>query len=117
MRFGTCGSDSAPVDETMVSSSMSMPGSRATSEPVAMTMLLVSSVCAPPAASRTSTLPGAPMVAVPCMVSILFFFIRKATPSTLPFTPWSLKASILGKSSLGGGSSMPMAPRLCPASS
>ena len=117
MRLGTFGRESAPVEETMVSSSMSMPGSRATSEPVAMTMLLASSVCAPPAASLTSTLPGAAMVAVPCTVSILFFFSRKATPSTLPFTPWSLKASILGRSSLGGGTSMPMAPRLWPASS
>ena len=45
---------------------------------------------------------------MPWTVSILFFFSRKATPSTLPFTPWSLKASILARSSFGGGTSMPM---------
>ena len=54
------------------------------------------------------------MVAVPWTVSILFFFSRKATPSTLPFTPWSLKASILARSSLGGGTSMPMAAKAVP---
>ena len=65
MRFGTWGSASAPVDDTMVSSSISMPGNRATSEPVAMTMLLVSSCCLPPLASVTSTLPGPRIVPVP----------------------------------------------------
>ena len=42
---GTVVSSSAPVDDTIRFSSMSMPLSRATSEPVAMTMFLVSSVC------------------------------------------------------------------------
>ena len=42
------GSDSAPVEETIVFSSMAMPGMAATSEPVAMTMALASSVCVPP---------------------------------------------------------------------
>ena len=42
---GTLSSASAPVDDTMRFSSISMPCRRATSEPVAMTMDLVSSVC------------------------------------------------------------------------
>jgi hypothetical protein len=46
-------------------SSMSMPLSRATSEPVAITIDLVSSVCVLPSAPFTSTLPGAAMRAVP----------------------------------------------------
>ena len=57
------------------------------------------------------------MVPVPWKESILFFLSRKATPSTLPFTPWSLKASILARSSFGAGTSMPMAAKPCPASS
>ena len=52
------GPDSAPVDETIVCSSMLTPGSRATSDPVAMTMLLVSSCCLLPSAAATSTLPA-----------------------------------------------------------
>ena len=55
---GTLASSSAPVEETTRFSSMSMPGSRATSEPVAMTMFLVSSVCVLPSAAFTSTLAG-----------------------------------------------------------
>ena len=47
---GTLASSSAPVEDTMRFSSMSMPSSRATSEPVAMTMFLVSSVCVLPSA-------------------------------------------------------------------
>ncbi len=42
-------------------SSMEMPGTLATSDPVAMTMVLVSSVCFLPPAPVTSILPGAAM--------------------------------------------------------
>ena len=62
---GTLSSASAPVDDTMRFSSISMPLSLATSEPVAMTMDLVSSVCVLPSAPLTSTLPAAAMRAVP----------------------------------------------------
>ena len=58
---GTLARSSAPVDDTTRFSSMSMPGSRATSDPVAMTMFLVSSVCVLPSSAFTSTLPGAVM--------------------------------------------------------
>ena len=55
---GTLSSASAPVDETMRFSSISMPLSFATSEPVAITMFLVSSVCVLPSLPFTSTLPA-----------------------------------------------------------
>ncbi len=59
--FGTAGNSSAPVDDTTRFSSMSMPFNRATSEPVAMTMFLVSSTWVLPSAPFTSTWPGAAM--------------------------------------------------------
>ena len=96
-RSGTLSSTSAPVDDTMRCSSMSMPGSRATSEPVAMTIALVSSVCVLPSAAFTSTLPGAAMRPTPSNGSILFFLNRKATPLTLPSTPSSLNSIIVGE--------------------
>ena len=68
-------------------SSMAMPGTLATSEPVAMAMDLASKVCVLPLPSVTSILPGPTMRAVPCIASILFFFSRNSTPSTLPLTP------------------------------
>ena len=63
--LGHLRSASAPVEETMRFSSISMPRSRATSEPVAMTMALVSSVCVLPSSPLTSTLPGAAMRPAP----------------------------------------------------
>ena len=80
---GTLASSNAPVDDTTRFSSMSMPGSRATSEPVAMTMALVSKTCILPSAPLTSTWPGATMRPAPWNASILFFLNKKATPLTL----------------------------------
>ena len=53
---------------------------------------------------------------VPWKCSILFLRKRNATPSTLPFTPSSLKAIICFRSSLGL-TSIPMPPSAWPASS
>src|SRR5438552_1995392 len=66
---GTLSSDSAPVDDTMRVSSISMPFSRAMSEPVAITMLLVSTTCDLPSA-ETSTLPVPRILPVPLSTSI-----------------------------------------------
>jgi hypothetical protein len=44
MRRGTSGNDSAPVELTILFSSISMPLSGVASEPVAMTMLFASTV-------------------------------------------------------------------------
>ena len=108
IRSGTSSSTSAPVEETMRFSSMSMPGKRATSEPVAMTIALPSMVSFLPSAVLTSTLPGAAMRPVPWKVSILFFLNRKATPLTLPSTPVSLNFIMAGRSSFGWPTLMPI---------
>ena len=77
MRLGTFGSVSAPVEDTIVRSSMvDARAALPTSEPVAMTMLLASSRCLSPLASVTPTLPGPRMVPLPWNVSILFFLSR-----------------------------------------
>src|SRR3981081_4117551 len=57
-RFGTLSSTKAPVDDTIRFSSIVIPLSRATSDPVAMTIALAPSVCVP-LAPLTSTCPGA----------------------------------------------------------
>ena len=57
--FGGTARLRAPVDETTVFSSISTPGSCATSEPVAMTIALASSVVSSPFSALTITLPGA----------------------------------------------------------
>ncbi len=105
---GTLPSASAPVDDTMRFSSISMPLSRVTSEPVAMTMFLVSSVCALPSAPLTSTLPGPAMRPTPRTASTLFFLSRKSTPLTLPSTPSSLNFIIAPRSSDGLPTLMPI---------
>ncbi len=51
-------SESAPVDDTICFSSMSMPGSLATSEPVAMTIACASRSAFSPLMKVTPTLPG-----------------------------------------------------------
>ena len=51
------------------------------------------------------------------MVSILFFFIRKSTPLTLPSMPSCLKFISAGRSSFGAGTLMPILAKECPASS
>ncbi len=74
--FGGVGKLNAPVDETIVSSSISTPGSRAKSDPVAMTIALVSCVASAPSAPLTVTRPGAAMRPSPLTQSILFFLNR-----------------------------------------
>ena len=98
-------------------SSISMPFSRAMSEPVAMTMFLVSTVCALPSLPVTSTLPAPRILPVPLMTSILFFFIRNSTPLTLPSMPCCLKFIIDGRSSFGAETLTPILAKECAASS
>ena len=114
---GTFSSDSAPVDDTTRFSSISMPFSRAMSEPVAITMFLVSTVCALPSAPVTSTLPVPRILPLPIKTSILFFFIRNSTPLTLPSMPCCLKFIIAGNSSFGADTLMPILANECAASS
>ena len=55
--FGTFERLSAPVEDTIIFSSISMPGRSVTSDPVAITIFLVISVSVPPPLIFTSTLP------------------------------------------------------------
>ncbi len=114
---GTLSSASAPVDETMRFSSISMPFRRATSEPVAITMFFVSTVWVLPSAPFTSILPGAVMRPWPMKASTLCFLSRNATPLTLPSTPSSLNFIIAGRSSFGLDTLMPILAKPLPASS
>ena len=114
---GTFSSARAPVDDTMRFSSISMPFSRATSEPVAMTIFFVSTVCVLPSAPFTSILPGAVIVPCPMKASILFFLNRNATPLTLPSTPSSLNFCIAARSSFGAETLIPIFSKSPPASS
>ena len=56
--FGNFASSSAPVEDTIRFSSIAMPGSFATSEPVAMTIVLRLERLRLAVAAPTSTLPG-----------------------------------------------------------
>ena len=98
-------------------SSISMPFSRAISEPVAITMFLVSTICVLPSPPVTSTLPAPRILPLPLMTSILFFFIRNSTPLTLPSMPCCLKFIIAGRSSFGAETLTPILAKECPASS
>src|SRR5262249_37882560 len=115
-RCGTLSRAMAASDETIRCSSMSMPFSRAMSDPVAITIFLVVSVLSVPL-PFTSILPGATMRPVPCTASTLFFLSRNSTPLTLPSTPESLNFIMAFRSSCGGVTMIPMVPKLCPASS
>ena len=74
--FGGTAKLKAPVEETIVFSSISTPGSRAKSDPVAMTIALVSCAVSLPSAPLTITRPGAAMRPSPLSQSILFFLNR-----------------------------------------
>ena len=63
--LGTLGRLSAPVEETTSFSSISTPGSFATSEPVAITIAFVSSSFSLPSSPLTTTLPGERMLPSP----------------------------------------------------
>ena len=107
--FGTAGRNSAPVDETMVVSSMVTPGRVAASDPVAMTIDAASTSWVVPSSAVTRTRPGRTMVPRPWNVSILFFLNRKATPLTLAATVSSRCLAIAAQSSRGGSVTMPSA--------
>ena len=106
--FGTSGSTSAPVEETMRFSSISMPFSRATSEPVAMTMDLVSSVCVLPSAPLTSTLPGAAMRAGAVKGVDLVLLEQELDALDVAVDALVLERHHRGRSSLGALTPMPI---------
>ncbi len=99
-RFGTSGNDSAPVDDTIWRSSISMPGSVAASEPVAITMFFASS-SRTPSFVFTLTRPGAVIFPSPTMPVTLFFLNRNSTPLVSSPTTLFLCAIIAGRSMPG----------------
>ena len=115
--FGTSLSSRPPVEETILSSSMSTPGNGITSEPVAMTMFLVLISVTAPSSAVTDTLPAARILPVPWKTVILFFLNRKSMPAVLPSMTFCLCAIILARFSLGVPTSMPRVAKLCSASS
>ena len=90
--LGTCGMASAPVESTTRFWSTSTPGTREGSEPVAITMFLVSSVRSDPSSALTVTLPGPSMRPSPWTHSALFFLNRNSMPlvSAVTLSPFCL---------------------------
>ena len=82
-------------------SSMAMPGTPATSDPVAMAMDLVSTSCFSPLMKVTSTLPGPMMRPVPWKWSILFFFKQKRDAIDIALHALILEGEHGGKIELG----------------
>ena len=114
--FGTFSKLNAPVDVTICFSSMSMPLSRAASEPVAMTMDLACSVSFAPASPLTSTSPALTMRAVPRCAVILFFLNRKSMPLVFPSMASCLNAIIWLRLILGSPMPIPIFAKACFAS-
>ncbi len=98
-RLGTDFSDKAPVLVTMRSSSTSIPGREVGSEPVAITMFLVSSVRVDPSSSVASTLPLPRILPRPFTYSTLFFLNKYSMPCVSPPTASSFWAIIWSRSS------------------
>ena len=109
--LGTFGSVRAPVEETTVFSSISMPGSDAGSEPVAMMMFFASCTSSP-----TLTLPASGMEPQPLSQSILFFLNRNSMPPVLLSTTDCLYSCITFQSTEGALPFRPMVAKLCSAS-
>ncbi len=78
IRFGISVSSSAPVELTIVFSSIVTPLSGVTSDPEAITMFFA--LCTVPS---TSTSPGAAILPQPFSQSTLFFLNRNSTPLVL----------------------------------
>ena len=101
-RFGTAGSDSAPVEETMRFSSTVDAGERrrlgAGGDDDGLGLHLAASCRLRPS---TRTLPGPATAPVPRSDSILFFLNRYATPEVLASTTASLWPIIAGRFSFG----------------
>ena len=71
--FGVCSKDNAPVDETIVFSSITIPGKDVGTEPVLITIFLALYLIFFPAASVTTTVFSEETVPVPFKWVILFF--------------------------------------------
>ena len=74
--FGTSVSSSMDVEDRMVLSSMSMPGSERGVDPVATMMFFAAKTVSPPSAPTTATRPGPASRPNPAATSTRFFFMR-----------------------------------------
>ena len=81
---GTFLSSKAPVDDTICFSSISRPGSVATSDPVAMTIFFVFSFF-----PSTSTVLASMILPNPLICSTLFFLNKNSIPDVRPETVFS----------------------------
>mmetsp|Transcript_47714 Transcript_47714/g.91169 ORF Transcript_47714/g.91169 Transcript_47714/m.91169 type:complete len:265 (+) Transcript_47714:758-1552(+) len=104
---GTFLSDSAPVEDTMLSSSMVTPGKGVTSEPVASMTCFALSVFLPPSASSTSTVSAESMRPAPLTYSTLFFLKSPSMPPVSWPTEVLLAFIIFSKSMRGLSTRMP----------
>mmetsp|Transcript_157378 Transcript_157378/g.504865 ORF Transcript_157378/g.504865 Transcript_157378/m.504865 type:complete len:276 (+) Transcript_157378:686-1513(+) len=87
---GTFSNFRAPVLDTIVFSSNSMPGKLMTSEPVARMKFLASIFSSPPSNKETERLLGP--VKVPCPFTYVTLFILKSI--SIPFVSWSTDFSL-----------------------
>ena len=116
-RFGTDGSDRAPVESTIRPATKSTPGRGVGSEPVAMMMFLAATTVLDPSAAVTSTWPGATMRPRPFSQSTLFFLNRNSMPLVRAVTLSAFWAIICVRSSSGVPTLMPRPAKSLPAAS
>ncbi len=114
-RFGTAGSDSAPVEVTMRFSSTVTPGKRCRVRAGGDDDRLGLDLAGRTVLGGDATLPGPAIAPVPRNESILFFLKRYATPEVLASTTESLWVIIAGRSSFGVPTLMPKAGKSWPA--
>ena len=108
---------SAPVEDTMRFSSISMPGRRATSEPVAITMAFVSSLSRLPSLVLHSDRSARRNAACALERSRSCSSKQERHPLDVALYPLVLEFIIAGRSSLGLPTLMPMRSNRWPASS
>eukprot|EP00126_Sphaerothecum_destruens_P011011 Sdes_comp20840_c0_seq1m17521 len=111
---GTLARERAPVEETMLTSSISMPGKGATSEPVASKILDAVMVCLEPVlAPWISIFWGPVRVAWPFTWCTLFFLNRPSIPFVRVLTAFSLAFIMVARSSLTFSHSIPRCWKSC----
>ena len=108
-RLGTSLNSSAPLLSTMRSPSVLATGMLMGSEPVAMMMFSALTVCWLPSWAVMATLPSPSSSAEPSMRVILFFLNSPAMPPVSCLTILSLRATMVGTSTVTSPTVMPWA--------
>uniref|UniRef100_A0A8D9ANW7 Uncharacterized protein n=1 Tax=Cacopsylla melanoneura TaxID=428564 RepID=A0A8D9ANW7_9HEMI len=99
----------APVLDTTVSSSTSIPGNGVTSDPVAIRMFLVFTSSLEPSGLRTVTVFGPVILPCPFFRATLFDLNRWTIPPVRAFTASLLVPIIVSRFNLTPSTSMPLA--------